>query len=359
MSAEGNSINFQISQYNKVYSDNRKVVVDVQMQTTEIYSEDVLRAALPTLNGKEVRVFHIAPEVDPESFVGVVRNAYWDDEKNQPRAVFEIDDSTKTSQLCQTIVLAEKDLPPEKRSIKGVSVGVVERRRAGKVHSVFFRELSLARNPACKDCTDMKISVEAYEERSVNSIAENNIQSIVKAFEETNTLKDQKIKEYESTVELQDQKLQEYAQKVAQFEQQLAEKDEAIAEKEQQIVQLEKDVEDAAKVPLIDRIMEFEGVPADEKAREKRAGELKGLARATIESMVKSHEVAEKKRAAGLTPTQEGNAPDLNYEDLTTASFDAATLTPEERFKLTNQMIAKFEGKHVPGQSEERSSGGF
>jgi len=197
--------------------------------STEIYSEEILRNAVWSAGNQEVLLSHVSPNDNVNSYMGRVAQVWWDDSEKVIMGKLEINEGGSTAiyddagegkehparEIREQIRL-DMDKPIKEKFWKGVSIGAIvfltKKGDTEKIEKIEIREVSLARNPACKVCKIRAIT--AYELSEVD---------IVSNESETEQVSEVRVSQHEVvTAELET--------RVVELERQLAEKETTIAD---------------------------------------------------------------------------------------------------------------------------------
>jgi len=154
MPADNDISYLEVSNYS-VETKGENFYIVGQIMSTELIPEDVLRADIGKLKGKELRLEHAIPEIEPYAFVGEVEDVWWDETKKAPFAkALVFGDSDVEKQLRKDLQEDQKK-PVSERKYKGFSIGLINQRNkvTKKSIKIFPRELSITEEPVCKECT--------------------------------------------------------------------------------------------------------------------------------------------------------------------------------------------------------------
>jgi len=155
-------------------TSNGNFYITGQIMSTDIIPESALKAYLPKLKGKEVRLEHVVPEEIPNAMVGEVVDVWWDDKINAPFAKAALDGDTATEKRLRQELIEDQKKPMAERKYKGFSVGMIIKRRnkeTNKIENFFPRELSITEDPVCKPCTINEVSEYSMSEKKEEMIA--------------------------------------------------------------------------------------------------------------------------------------------------------------------------------------------
>jgi len=144
--------------------------ITAPIQSMEFYTRDILERNFHTAFGKELRLEHVTPDINVNSFLGYVTDTYWCQQTDMPAARIFIGKDTEVQRKVRKILVEDMEKPLEERHFKGVSVGVLEKREDNLVKSIFIREISLTENPRCKECVIQ--DVKNFSENVVQDIPE-------------------------------------------------------------------------------------------------------------------------------------------------------------------------------------------
>lgn len=174
---------------------NKKFSVIGQIMSIDLLPEEILKRDIVKLVGKEARLEHAVPELEPYAVVGEVSKVWWDDSVNAPFAEVEVyDDSDVTSGLRKTL-LDDQKLPLEKRSIRGFSIGILKyTNKEGKIKKILPREVSFTADPVCEECTIHSVSVYSNMAENNLKITQDAFNGQLKAKDDIIALKDDQIK---------------------------------------------------------------------------------------------------------------------------------------------------------------------
>jgi len=334
-----------------VENAENKFYITAQLHTSKLIPRPILKRYSKTGVNKEVRVFHISPEKDVRSFVGVVDKVWWDDEIDEPMVKVEVYDDTTTARKVRDILTEDMSLPLNQRRFKGISAGIFAQRDKNTKEIVKFhiREVSLARDPVCEECTIQEILT---FEKGVKM--PDGTDKVIELFEKVKTdlqttidsqtdLLDElrgKIERYEKTIVLQENEIERLNTVVS-------EKDGAIETFEQTIAETEKAVEDAKKEPIIKQILTYEKFDTKKEEGKKRLERLQELNSDALTIMLESFERQRKLAAKGLDVSHQlgGLQPDSPVTEI--GQYD--NLTPQQRQEVTDKLI---DGQGVAGQRQ-------
>jgi len=348
-----------------VEEDGDDFYVIAQFHTDKIIPKDVLRKYYRTAFNKEVRVFHISPETDVRSFVGNVNDIWWDDEKDAPFVKLQIYGDTPTARKMRQILREDFEKPLEQRRIKGISAGLLETRNRFTNQIVKFhtREVSLAREPVCEECTIEKITT--FEDETMSSedavskqflaLFENvkaDLQSTIESQQELVEELHTKLERYEKTIILQKERIE-------QLEGTLGEQTTRISNFEKEVADERRKAEVAAKKPLVEKILTYERYDVKTDEGKKRLAELEDNNVKALSRMLKGYERLDELQKRGLTPNaQPSFSPgEIDPSQLTIGNFE---MSPEQRVEATDRMLKQqASATREPGDHLGPVSGGY
>jgi len=259
-----------------VTAEGDRFFVDVYVMSTDIIPEDVLRRDIPKLLGKEARLEHIIPELEPYSIVGETLKVWWDEAANMPVARIEVYGDSDVSLQLRKDLLHDQELPIAERKYKGVSIGILKYSKEGRIIKILPREISFTTNPVCELCTVQQI----YEKISVGqyNMSENiqlgilqasfdkNIEIMKENFSAQLALKDKEVSNLNEKIE---RKNSEYSAAKEVYETKISNQESIILEKDKKITEItvelnskNKEITDAKEAtrvaeitPLVDDIL--------------------------------------------------------------------------------------------------------
>ena len=342
-----------------VSEQNSKFYVTAQLHTSKLIPKEVLKRYSKTGVNKEVRVFHISPEVDVRSFVGVVDEVWWDDGTDEPMVRLEIFDDTDTARKIRSILADDQGKPLDERRIKGISAGIYAQRdvKTKEIVKFHIREVSLAREPVCEECTIQEVVT--YEK--VKGMADEG-KSVIELFEKIE-------KRFESTVEAQAKLIEELEAKVERYSKTIVLQEEEIErlngllnEGKEQIETFEKTIaekevaiETAKKEPLISQIVKFEQFDTGTEEGKKRLEKLQKLNADALTVLLEGYERQKKLAERGLSGAP--SIGDMDASQMMIGQYEE--MTPEQRKRLTDQMIDGIQSHRKPGDILGPIEGGF
>lgn len=184
---------------------NGKFYIEAPLQTETIFPLEILKRDFQTAFNKEVRSFHVPPEEDIDSFVGVVNKVWWDHFTNKPWVRLEIFGNSSWGREVQQILLEDAQKPLSQRRIRGISAGVLEWYRKGtkELAGIHIREVSLADDPACDVCTIRKISLNNKKIGGNSMPNDGEENPLIRNYQKLLEEKEAKIAEFQSTISTQ------------------------------------------------------------------------------------------------------------------------------------------------------------
>lgn len=335
---------------------NGKFFIEAPLQTDKIFPEEILRRDFETAYNKEVRSFHIPPETNIKSFVGVVNKVWWDDLTNKPWVRLEIFGNSRWGRDVQQILLEDAHKPLSERRIKGVSAGVLEWYMKGTKRLMGFhvREVSLAENPACDICTVRKISLNEknLERNPLSKEYEDN--PLIRNYDKLNKQLEAKIAEYDETIKTQFSQL-------TKLKQIIDDKDSKIAEYEAmeikfKALQLKTETYED-RFAIVSKYEKFSNDPSDKEAYAKwqeRMDELAAESPETLKNILKGYERMVNLQKNGI---QQGGNPDkAGFQTPQLLNFDGVNPNdlPADQFrKAVDQVIDQHP------ENKDKVIGGF
>lgn len=259
-----------------------KFLVTGQIMSIDLLPEEILKRDIKKLLGKEARLEHAVPELEPYSIVGEVTRVWWDDQVNAPFAEVEVyDDSDITSGL-REVLLDDQKLPLDQRTIRGFSIGILKYTdKEGKIKKILPREISFTEAPVCEECTIS--SVMRY-----NKMTENNSKILQEAFSGQLKGKDDIIASKEERISELNEKLRAEKAEFSATQQTLldeikaktdlvAAKDDEIAQfnekyskLEEKLAEANKGKEMAEKAPLVEALLKIYSLDPESEAYSKK-----------------------------------------------------------------------------------------
>jgi len=300
-----------------------KFYLTSQFHTAKLIPKDILKRDYKTAFNKEIRCFHISPETDVRSFVGVVDSLWWDDVADVPMVKIEVFDDTPTARSMRAIIREDFEKPLEERRIKGISAGLLETRdkttdRIVKFHA---REVSLARDPACEECTIQKISTFESDKMPDKETDDSTVlalfEGVEKKFQETVDSQAELIEELHAKIERYEKTIMLQKDKIGQLEGDLQKDVTTIANFEREVVGERKKAELAAKEPMVGRIMSYEKLDTKTEEGKKRFDELMEENVRALDKMIRGYE-----RVKGLG--------ERGFGDQTQALFSPGAVNPDD-----------------------------
>jgi hypothetical protein len=140
-----------------------------QIMSSTLIPEAVLKAFIPKLKGKEVRLEHIPLEAEPNAMVGEVTEVWWDEKLNAPFAKAKIANLTAVDKALRQTLVEDQKKPVGERVYKGFSIGIIVNKRnkaSNAIEDFFPRELSITESPVCEECTIQTVSVYSMAEKN-------------------------------------------------------------------------------------------------------------------------------------------------------------------------------------------------
>lgn len=346
----------------KVNEQGRRLLLTSQFHTSQIIPKDILRRDFKTGLNKEVRCFHITPESDTRSFVGVVHDLWWDDDIDEPMVTIDLNEDTATADRIREIIVEDSEKPLGERRIKGISAGIIASydKKTKEIVKFHVREVSLAREPVCEPCTFQDIQI--YEKQGINM---SDMDKVIGLFE---SLQGTTLKTLQKTIESQGSTIDELENKIERYEKtieiqhkELLDNKKILGERETDIQTFEKKLEDqtkeyesSARKPLVARLLKYEKFDPKTEDGKKRLDELMEENSKSLTNMIKGFERLETLAKKGLVTQPTGNFADL--DGLSIQNFD--NISPEERVKATNQALASTSGR-VAGEIRGAFDGGM
>lgn len=316
-----------------------------QLHTSKIIPKKVLKRDFPTGFNREVRVFHIAPEVDTRSYMGRVEDLWWDDDTDEPFVKLDLNEDTHAAKEIRRIILEDMGKPLKDRRIKGVSAGIIGTydKKSGEMVKFTIREVSLARNPVCEDCTiqevityeekvmpeDMKRVVELFE--NLQNSAVDSMKKSIDSQSRTIGELEQKIQRYEQTIELQHERIEELTGLVDEQKTSIETFDQKLADERDK-------VEKVVCEPMIDKIMQFERIDPKTDDGKARLAELQEENSKSLTKMLKGYERILELSKRGMSG-QSTAANIIETGGMGIANFDNENLSPTDRLKATRQAL--------------------
>jgi len=264
-----------------------KFLVTGQIMSIDLLPEDILKRDISKLLGKEARLEHAVPELEPYSVVGEVTRVWWDELVNAPFAEIEVyDDSDVTSNL-RKVLIEDQKLPLQDRFIKGFSIGILKyTNKEGKIKKILPREVSFTENPVCEECTINSVMV--YSKMAENKsleILQASFSGQLKAKEEIISLKDSEISSLKEKLKTekaefsatQDSLMKEIKAKtdvIEAKETEISQMTEKYSKLEAELVEANKGKLNAEKAPLVEALLTVYSLDLDSEAYSKKRATL-------------------------------------------------------------------------------------
>jgi predicted RNase H-like nuclease (RuvC/YqgF family) len=162
-----------------------------QIMSSTLIPEAVLKAFIPKLKGKEVRLEHIKLEEEPNAFIGEVVDVWWDDKINAPFAKAKIENITAVDRSVRQTLIDDQKKPVGERTYKGFSIGIIVKKRnkvTEAIEDFFPRELTVTTDPVCEQCTIQTVSVYSNmaEKNAVEALLKEQLEAVKQQAEKKN-----------------------------------------------------------------------------------------------------------------------------------------------------------------------------
>ena len=246
-----------------------------QIMSTELISEPVLKAFIPKLKGKEVRLEHVSLEAEPNAMVGEVVDVWWDDKLNAPFAKAKIANLTAVDKQVRQTLTDDQKKPVADRTYKGFSIGIIINKRNKDTRAIedfFPRELSITESPICEECTIQTVSVYSnMAEKTTDAVA-----ALLK--EQLSTVQEdmkKKNAEFSAALKTMTDKLAEKDKvlndKVTELQKESDTYKSKIAEKDAKITELAEQTRQAKVEPFVNTLLEVGQFGTSDVAKAKKA----------------------------------------------------------------------------------------
>jgi hypothetical protein len=145
-----------------------------QIMSSDLIPKPVLKKYIHILKGKEFRLDHLSPELDPYSLVGEVYRVWWDDKVDEPFAEVDVWGESPVEKELREDLIKDQTLPPEERKYKGFSIGVLtyKNKKTKVIVRIYPRELSITTDPACEKCIVDTVQYNMAEHMNLQILSE-------------------------------------------------------------------------------------------------------------------------------------------------------------------------------------------
>lgn len=347
-----------------VFDKGKALVLHAQLHTSEIIDKEVLRNDYETGFNKEVRTFHIMPETDTRSFMGVVSDIWWNDDVDEPFVELNLNEVGSHADAIRGMIIEDLDKPLEDRRIKGISAGIIGTydKKTKKLVKFHIREVSLAREPVCEACTFQEI----LQYDGGNSMAENEMKRVIESFEKMNELatgyQTKTIEAQATTIAELEKKVERFSKTIGllkdQHEELLRKFDESVTSIEtfeKQVADKDKEIENVTKNPLISQILNFEKLDPKEDEGKKRLAELQEENSQSLTKMIAGYERILGLQDAGMLTNAPGNT--MEFTGMGIQNY--SNLSPQNRLKATNEAAGKKGAPRSIGEHVGSFGGGM
>lgn len=143
----------EITQF-KTREESGRFLVTGQIMSTDLLPREILKRDIFKILGKEARLEHSIPELEPYTIVGEVVKVWWVDEADAPFATVEVYGDTDVDLQLREDLLNDQKLPLAERKYRGFSIGILKYSNAenGEIVKILPREISFTKDPACDLC---------------------------------------------------------------------------------------------------------------------------------------------------------------------------------------------------------------
>lgn len=254
----------RIDQYS-VESTPEHFFVVGQIMSTELIEEAILKRDIPKLLGKEVRLEHVAPEIEPHSMVGEVVGVWWDEKVNQPFAKAEIYGDTEEEIQLRKDLIEDQKKELSERKYKGFSIGIIRQRdsKTKETQRIFPRELSITTDPVCTKCIVDTVEVYSLSVKDnaelIHSAYSEQIKLLTEKNENLKQEMDKSIKEYSAAQQILTSKLAEKDKTIESYKKQLSdievENAKTLKEKDDSIAKLTEQFRRSEIEPIVEALL--------------------------------------------------------------------------------------------------------
>lgn len=227
---------------------------------------EILKRDIAILKGKELRIEHLSPDLDPYVLVGDIKDVWWNEKDNRPWMKASVGDDSDLEKEIRADLIEDQKKPVDVRKWKGFSIGIIKYfKRNGNTRvldRIFPREASLTGDPVCKPCiiksvrqynmsadpSKMSPDIFAKQVEVIGATYSKQLEMIEGNFK-------RQVAEYSATIKTQQETIVDQKKVISERETSLSNANGKIAVLEKDKAALQIQVDSVEKVPLVEDLI--------------------------------------------------------------------------------------------------------